>query len=112
MKAAAVGLVMSAIVVAAAAAQPAHVESASAGGRPLQQIIRFDDIAPAGMVLLQCWNAIGMDDQERVYIGFTSRRADGREDFAVFRYDPTTGHRRLLGPFMEAAAGAGDCQPG
>jgi hypothetical protein len=112
MKAAAVGLVMSALVVAAAAAQPALVESASAGRRPLQQIIRFDDIAPAGMVLLQCWNAIGMDDQERVYIGFTSRRADGREDFAVFRYDPTSGHRRLLGTFMEASAAAGNLHPG
>ena len=59
MKAAAVGLAMSAIVLAAAA-QPAPVESASAGRRPLQQTIRFDDIAPAGMVLLQCWDAIGI----------------------------------------------------
>jgi hypothetical protein len=112
MKAAAVGLVMSAIVLAAAAAQPAPVESASTGRRPLQQTIRFDDIAPAGMVLQQCWNAIGIDDQERVYIGFTARRADGREDFAVFRYDPATGHRRLLGTFMEASAAAGNLQPG
>jgi hypothetical protein len=112
MKAAAVGLVMSALVLAAAAAQPANVENASMGRRPLQQTIRFDDIAPAGMVLQQCWNAIGMDDQERVYIGFTSRRADGREDFAVFRYDPATGQRRLLGTFMEASAAAGNLHPG
>ena len=115
MKAAAVGLAMSAIVLATAAAQPV-VESASAapstGRRPLQQTIRFDDIAPAGMVLLQGWDAIGMDDQERVYIGFTGRRADGREDFAVFRYDPATGHRRLLGTFMEASAAAGNLHPG
>jgi len=47
--------------------------------------IPFDDIAPAGLTLEQCWNAMGMDHQERVYIGFTSRRSDGREDFAVFR---------------------------
>ena len=112
MKAAAVGLVMNAIVIAAAAAQPATVESAGTARRPLQQTIRFDDIAPAGMVLQQCWNAIGMDDQERVYIGFTARRADGREDFAVFRYDPATGHRRLLGTFMEASAAAGNLHPG
>src|ERR1044072_1820258 len=103
MKAAAVGLAMSAIVLATAAAQ-AVVERASAGPGPLQQSVRFDDIAPAGMVLLQGWDAIGMDDQERVYIGFTGRRADGREDFAVFRYDPATGHRRLLGTLMEARA--------
>ena len=53
-------------------------------------------IAPKGMVLQQCWNAIGIHDQERVYIGFTARRADGREDFAVFRHDPASGSCRLL----------------
>jgi hypothetical protein len=73
--------------------RPTSRAPARAAG-PLQQTIRFDDIAPAGMVLQQCWNAIGIDDQERVHIGFTGRRADGREDFAVFRYDPATGHRR------------------
>jgi hypothetical protein len=112
MKAAAVGIVLNAVAVAAAAAQPAHVESAGAGRRPLQQTIRFDDIAPKGMVLQQCWNAIGIDDQERVYIGFTARRADGREDFAAFRYDPATGSRRLLGSFMAASDAAGNLHPG
>lgn len=101
MKAFAVALVINAIVVPAAATQPA-----------LQKTIRFDDIAPAGMVLLQCWNAIGIDRQERVYIGFTGRRADGREDFAVFRYDPATGSRRLLGSFMDASQAAGNLEPG
>ena len=59
-----------------------------------ERSIAFDDIAPAGLALEQCWDAIGMDSAERVYIGFTSRRADGREDFAVFRYDPSTNERR------------------
>ena len=90
MKAAAVGLVMNALMAATAASQPAPVQSAAAGRGLLQQTIRFDDLAPQGMVLQQCWDAIGIDDQERVYIGFTGRRRDGREDFAVFRYDPAT----------------------
>ena len=70
--------------------------------------IAFDDIAPHGIVLEQCWNAMGMDRQERVYIGFTSKRLDGREDFAVFRYDPSTGDRRFLGTFMDVAEAVGN----
>ena len=77
-----------------------------------EQSIAFDDIAPAGLKLEQCWDALGMDRQERVYIGFTSKRADGREDFAVFRYDPSTGERRFLGTFMEASQAAGNLKPG
>jgi hypothetical protein len=76
-----------------------------------QRSIAFDDIAPAGFTLKQCWNALGMDSQERIYIGFTSRRADAREDFAVFRYDPSTGERRFLGTFMDASQAAGNLQP-
>lgn len=112
MKACAVGLLLNAIVIATAAAQASPVERATTGPTPMQKTIRFDDLAPAGMVLQQCWNAIGIDRQERVHIGFTGRRADGREDFAVFRYDPATGHRRLLGSFMAASEAAGNLRPG
>ena len=54
---------------------------------------------------------MGMDSHERVYIGFTSRRSDGREDFAVFRYDPATAERLFLGTFIDAAQAAGNLQP-
>jgi hypothetical protein len=73
--------------------------------------ISFDDIAPAGLTLEQCWNAMGMDAEERVYIGFTSRRSDGREDFAVFRYDPATAERLFLGTFIDASQAAGNLLP-
>ncbi|MBV8193162.1 MAG: PQQ-like beta-propeller repeat protein [Alphaproteobacteria bacterium] len=76
-----------------------------------EQSIAFDDIAPAGITLKQCWDALGMDSEERIYIGFTSVRSDGREDFAVFRYDPSTGERRFLGTFMDASRAAGNLQP-
>ena len=79
---------------------------------PLHQTITFDDLAPRGMLLQQCWNAIGIDDQERVYIGFTAKRQDGREDFAVFRYEPSTGRRRFLGTFMDVSEAAGNLVPG
>jgi hypothetical protein len=80
-------------------------------GAVIEQSIAFDDIAPEGLKLKQCWNTLGMDSQERVYTGFTSGRPDAREDFAVFRYDPSTGERRFLGTFMDVSQAAGNLQP-
>jgi len=81
--------------------------------RPLEYSqISFDDIAPAGMYMGQCWNGMGMDNQGRVYIGFTSVRQDRREDFAVFRYDPKSGQRDFLGTFLDIVAAAGNGQTG
>jgi hypothetical protein len=74
--------------------------------------ISFDDIAPRGMDMNQCWNAMGMDDQGRIYIGFTSVRADGREDFPVFRYDPRSGEKVFLDTFLDIVAAAGNAQEG
>jgi hypothetical protein len=111
MKALALALLMIATAVTGGAAQSARPEGTPDAARPtMQQTITFDDIAPRGMVLKQCWNAMGMDRQERVYIGFTASRADGREDFAVFRYDPATGDRRFLGSFMGVSEAAGNLQ--
>jgi hypothetical protein len=78
----------------------------------IERTIAFDDLPPAGLTLKQCWNTMGMDSRQRVYIGFTSRRPDARQDFAVFRYDPSTGERRFLGTFMDASQAAGNLQPG
>src|SRR3954468_6415919 len=77
-----------------------------------QQTITFDDLAPPGMVLRQCWDAIGIDAQERVYVGFTARRQDGREDFALFRYEPLSAQRHFLGTFMDVSQAAGNLAPG
>jgi hypothetical protein len=76
------------------------------------KVITFDDLAPRGITLKQSWNALGMDTTERVYIGFTSTRPDGREDFLVFRYDPKSGERKFLGSFMEASERANNLAPG
>jgi len=80
-------------------------------GAVIERSIAFDDLAPVGLTLKQCWNAMGMDSKERVYIGFTSKRSDGRQDFAVFRYDPSTGERRFLGTFMDVSQAAGNLRP-
>jgi outer membrane protein assembly factor BamB len=64
------------------------------------------------MNMQQCWNGMGMDDQGRIYIGFTSIRADGREDFPVFRFDPGTGEKVFLGTFLDVVEAAGNSQPG
>ncbi len=74
--------------------------------------VAFDDLAPAGMNMQQCWNGMGMDDRGRVYIGFTSIRADRREDFAVFRYDPANGQREFLGTFLDVVKAAGNSRLG
>ncbi|HEY4165438.1 MAG TPA: hypothetical protein VGM96_01640 [Reyranella sp.] len=96
----------------AVAALSMPASEARAGQRPpIEQTIMFDDLAPHGMVLEQCWDAIGMDRQGRVYIGFTGKRSDGREDFAIFRYEPSTGARRLLGTFMDVSRAVGNLGP-
>lgn len=74
--------------------------------------IAFDDLAPQGFELRQCWNGLGMDGSGRIYIGFTSDRDDGREDFAVFRYDPASGERLFLGTFIDIAAAVDNLQAG
>lgn len=112
MKAGAMALVVHALSIGGVAAQSRSGDNAHSERIVTQKLVRFDDLAPAGMVLQQCWNAIGIDARERVYIGFTGRRADGREDFALFRYDPATGSRRLLGSFMDVSAAAGNLRPG
>ncbi len=84
---------------------------AGCGGIPWTEV-SFDDLAPAGMELRQCWNGMGQDDRGRVYIGFTSTRADGREDFPVFRYDPETRERSFLGTLLDVVAAAGNSRPG
>jgi len=112
MNCAAAAFCAAALTVTAVAALSVRAENARAGQRlPIEQTITFDDLAPHGMVLEQCWDAIGMDRQGRVYIGFTGKRPDGREDFAVFRYEPSTGNRRLLGTFMDVSQAAGNLRP-
>ena len=93
--------------------QPMPTPTQVARNIPLEfSQISFDDLAPPGTDMYQCWNGMGMDDQGRIYIGFTSARRDRREDFVVFRYDPKSGKREFLGTFLDIVAAAGNVQPG
>jgi hypothetical protein len=74
--------------------------------------IEFDDLAPPYVSLQQCWNGMGMDDKGRIYIGFTSDRLTGGEDFAVFRYDPANGERSFLGTLVDVAQSRGNLAEG
>lgn len=76
------------------------------------QYVSFDDIAPSYLTLTQSWNALGNDDQDRVYIIWTSMRTDGREDAALFRYTPVSGKREFLGTFIDVATAQGNILPG
>ncbi len=62
--------------------------------------INFDELVPDGISPEQCWNGMGMDEQGRVMIGYTSNRSDGHEDFLVFRYTPSSGKREYLAPSL------------
>jgi hypothetical protein len=102
-------------VLAAAGLLPltlAAATRAAAGPAYSIQYVSFDDIAPSYLKLTQSWNAMGMDDQERVYITWTSTRTDGREDTALFRYTPGTGRREFLGSFIDVATGANNLVAG
>lgn len=70
---------MGARIIATAIAAAALASTATAQEAGLQRTITFDDLAPPGMALQQCWNATGMDASGKVHIGFTARRGDGRD---------------------------------
>jgi hypothetical protein len=84
---------------------PWSVPSSLAATRDAHAIsyVSFDDIAPPYLRLTQSWGALGRDDQDRIYIIWTSTRTDGREDGALFRYTRRTGKREFLGTFIDVA---------
>ena len=63
----------------------------------------FADVTPSYLTPTQSWNSLGLDDQNRVYINWTSTRSDGREDTALFRYTPGSGRKEFLGSFIDVA---------
>jgi len=74
--------------------------------------VTFDDLTPEGYRLTQSWDAMGMCTNETVYVGFTAFRPDGLEDFLLFSYNHTSGRRRFIGSFMQAAQAAGNLEYG
>jgi hypothetical protein len=85
--------------------------AAAAAGYTLSYV-SFDDVTPAYLTPTQCWNSLGLDDQDRVYITWTSNRSDGRQDTALFRYTHRTGRKEFLGSFIDVATAQHNLMPG
>lgn len=90
----------------------AQASAATSASRSMYEYVTFDDVAPDYLTLTQSWNALGMDDRDRVYIIWTSTRDDGREDSALFRYTHATGKREFLGTFIDVATASNNILDG
>jgi hypothetical protein len=71
------------------------------------EVIRFEDVKPAGVVFKNTFEAVGVDPQERVYLNL----CNGTADCYLLRYDPKTNERQYLGSLYEAAKRAGNIGP-
>ena len=80
--------------------------------RSTYEYVTFDDIAPDYLTLTQSWNALGLDDRDRLYIIWTSTRDDGREDSALFRYTHASRKREFLGTFIDVATASNNIHAG
>ncbi|GAB3248941.1 hypothetical protein [Kineosporia babensis] len=72
----------------------------------------FAAVTPSYLTPTQCWNSLGLDDTNRLYINWTSTRSDGREDTALFRYNPYTGGKQFLGSFIDVATAQDNIRTG
>lgn len=76
------------------------------------RVIHFNDIKPKGARLTTCWDALGMDDQQRVYIAFSDQNDHGPDDTVLFRYNTRTDERELLGTLREISRREGNLAEG
>ena len=91
---------------------PRHGAARAFTGTYSVAYVPFEDVAPPYLTLTESWNALGLDDQDRVYIVWTSTRDDGRGDSALFRYTHSTGRREFLGTFIDVATRQGNLLQG
>lgn len=64
--------------------------------------VSFSNIVPDHITIKQCWNGMGIHTNGDVYIGWTSDRSDGKEDFVVFKYSPVSGST-FVGTLLETS---------
>jgi hypothetical protein len=99
-------LIVSALLAAALPAADAPLKE------PSIAVVRFDDVKPKGAKLTTCWDALGIDEQQRVYIAFSDQNPHTPNDTVVFRYDTRTGARELLGTLRQVSAREGNLREG
>ncbi len=76
------------------------------------RVIRFDDVKPEGARLSTCWDAVGIDGQQRVYVAFSDRNGRTPDDTDLFRYDTRTGAKELLGTLRGISRSEGNLAEG
>ncbi len=76
------------------------------------EIIPLNDLKLNSTLQIQwCWNATGIDAEDRVYIAFGGPW-DDLTDCAVFRYDARPGKKELLGTAVQTLKAAGNYRDG
>ncbi len=65
-----------------------------------------------GFPLKTCWNAIGVDNQDRVYVVYSPNRELKPEDCIVIRYNPETGDLKNLGRLIQVLKDADNYENG
>lgn len=76
------------------------------------RVVQFNDVKPAGARLSTCWDAVGIDDLQRVYVAFSDRNGERPDDTAIFRYDTRTEEKKLLGTLRQVSRDAGNLLEG
>ena len=87
-------------------------EEAPGSARPSARIIRFEDIKPPQARLTTCWDAVGIDDRQRVYVAFSDQSDEHPHDTMIFRYDTRSGARELLGTLRQISRDEGNLLEG
>ncbi len=83
-----------------------------ASGQPSVRVIRFDDVKPEGAKLTTCWDAVAIDDRQRVYIALSDQNKRTPDDTVLFRYDPRADTRELLGTLRQISRDEGNLADG
>jgi hypothetical protein len=90
----------------AVAAEPAASAPSSV------RVIRFDDVKPEGAKLTTCWDAVAIDDRQRVYIAFSDQNNQTPHDTVLLRYDTRSDTRELLGTLRQISRDEGNLAEG
>jgi hypothetical protein len=66
--------------------------------------MKQDNLEGNTLSLATCWEAIGIDPQDRLYVVYgDNNKGSPREDCSVFMYDSRTGERKALGTLRKQA---------
>jgi hypothetical protein len=79
---------------------------------PSVRIIRFEDLKPRDARLTTCWDAVGIDANQRVYVAFSDQSEQHPYDTMLFRYNTRSEQRELLVTLRQISEAEGNLLPG